>query len=385
MKHQFKILVLMLITSAMAYGQVREIFKNSYDIKDLDYISLNLNGTYVEFSLSQDDNIHFDYTLEFENYSKKEIESKLNDIKTEAKIVDGVLEFSTNGSKVKSEVSYSFVTSYGLIYDLDFKNNGKKSKREFRKPKEYFIAMHSDSLGKSIEEFLKNASQIDEKGKKRKIKTRDVKILKTKFSIKIPKRMMLRVMAENSNLIFKDDIKNQLVVNARETKLKFKSIKNPFNVLDIVNGSFRANIVEGGTYKFTHLDEVQIAQVKDLSIDAEFSKIKIGEIAQNVRLVDFNSKLWLYNFSTDFGGLKVTSNYSEINLFYPESMDYFIETYGSNTVHYTAGIVTKIPPNRKNEQSKMMRIGDEKSHNKIIVQINNGIIRFGEDFIEFDK
>lgn len=385
MKQQFKILVLMLITSAVTYGQVKEIFKNSYDTKDLDYISLNLNGTYVEFSLSEDDNIHFDYTLEFENYSKKEIESKLNDIKTEAKIQDGVLEFSTNGSKVSSNVSYSIETLYGLTFEGDFINFKEKNNREFRKSKQYFLEINSSSRGKSFKEYLKNLSEVDNKGKKRKIKTRDVKILKTKFSIKIPKRIMVRLMVENSNLIFKDDIKNQLVINARTTQLKFQNIQNPFNVLDIVNGSIRANIVEGGTYKFTHIDEVQIAQVKDLSIDAEFSKIKIGEISKNVRLVDFNSKLWLYNFAENFGDFNMTSNYSEINLFYPENMDYFIETFGANTVHYTAGLVTKIPPSRKNEQTKMMLIGNEKSHNKITIQIINGIIRFGEDFIEIDK
>lgn len=385
MKNQFKLLLLILITSVIGNAQVKEIFNKSYDAKDLKSLNLQFNGTYVELSLSEDDKVHFDYTLEFENYSKKELESKLNEIKTEATIKDGVLEFKTSGSEAKNDVSYSLETLYGIEFEGDFINFKEETNREFRKSKQYFLAINSSSRGKSLKEFLKKYSEVDEKGNKRKINTRNVKILRTKFFIKLPPEIMIRVMAENSNLIFKNDIKNQLVVNARTTNLKFQNIQNPFNVLDVVNGNFRANFLEGGTYKFTHVDEVQVAQLKKVDVDTEFSNVKVGEIAEKVRIVDFNSKFWFHNFSQDFKEFKMESDYSEINLFFPEKSEYFIETFGYNTVHYWGDIITEIPPSRKKERSKMMLIGEELNPNKIKINITNGIIRFGKDFIDVKK
>lgn len=384
MKNQFKILLLMLITSAISSAQVKEIFKKSYDIKDLKSINLQLNGTYVEFSLSVDNKVHFDYTLEFENYPKKEMESKLDEIKTEATIKDGVLEFKTSGSETKNDVSYSLETLYGIYFEGDFINFKEKSNREFRKSKQYFLDINSSSRGKSLKEYLKNLREVDKQGNKKKINTRNVKILKTKFFIKLPPEIMLRVMAENSNLIFKDDIKNQLVFNTRTTKLKFQNIQNSFNVLDVVNGSFRANFLEGGTYKFTHVDEVQVAQLKKVDVDTEFSNVKVGEIAEKVRIVDFNSKFWFHNFSQNFREFQMASDYSEINLFFPEKSEYFIETFGYNTVHYWAKLITEIPPSRSKEHSKMMVIGKKENPNKIKIHITNGIVRFGEDFIDIN-
>ncbi|GAB4156912.1 MAG: hypothetical protein Tsb0033_08120 [Winogradskyella sp.] len=375
----------MLITSAVTKAQVKEIFKKSYDAKDLESISLRLNGTYVEFSLSEDDKVHFDYTLEFENYPIKEIESKLNEIKTEARIFDGVLEFNTSGSEAKSDISYNLETLYGISFEGDFINFKEETKREFRKSKQYFLAINSSSRGKSLKEYLKNLREVDKKGNKKKINTKNVKILRTKFSIKLPPEIMIRVMAENSNLIFKNDLKNQLMINARTTKLKFQNIQNPFNVLDIVNGNFRANFLEGGSYKFTHVDEVQVAQLKKVDIDTEFSDIKVGEIAEKVRIVDFNSKFWLHNFSESFSEFQMASDYSEINLFFPENSEYVIETFGYNTIHYWGDIITEIPPSRKKEPSKMMVIGEKDNPNKIKINITNGIIRFGEDFIDLDQ
>ena len=76
---------------------------------------------------------------------------------------------------------------------------------------------------------------------------------------------------------------------------------------------------------------------------------------------------------------------TEINLFFPEKSEYFIETYGYNTVHYWAKLITEIPPSRKKENSKMMVIGDKENPNKIKIHITNGIVRFGEDFIDIGK
>ncbi|RED42796.1 hypothetical protein DFQ10_108203 [Winogradskyella eximia] len=385
MKTPFKIFALMLITSLQVQSQIKDIYKESFDATNLKNLVLDLEGTYVVIEASEDNKVYFDYTIEFENYSNKEIDKILEAVEPESQIVNDKLEFKSKGSNISSDVTYSFETLYGITFEGDYINFKEPTTRQFRKSKQYFLDINSSSRGKSLKEYLKNLREVDDKGEKRKINSKNVKILRTKFTIKIPSHLNLRLMAVNSNMTFKLDLESQLNVNARNTSLKFQSIQNPLNNLDIVNGSFRSNTLNGGAYKFNHVDEVQIAEVRNLTIDGEFSTTKIGEIGQHVKIVDFNGKFWLHNFSQDFKSFQMDTEYSEINLFYPENMDYYIETYGNDTVHYYGNIITEIPPSRKNELSKMMVIGEESNPNKIQINTAHGIIRFGSDFIDLGE
>jgi len=385
MKTLFKILALMLITSLQVQSQIKEIFKESFDAANLNNLVLNLEGTYVEIEASEDNKVHFDYTIEFENYSNKEIEKILNAVKPETQIVNDKLEFKSKGNNIASDVTYSIETLYGITFEGDYINFKEPTTRIFRKSKQYFLDINSSSRGKSLKEYLKNLREVDDKGKKRKINSKSVKVLRTKFIIKIPSHINLRIMAVNSSMTFKLDLDSQLNVNARNTSLKFQSIKNPLNNLDIVNGSFRCNTLNGGSYKFNHAEVVQIAEVKNLTIDGEFSTTKIGEVGEHVKIVDFNGKFWLHNFSNNFKDFQMDTEYSEINLFYPEDMKYYIETYGHDTVFYDGNNITKIRPSRKNKYSKMMFIGEETNPNKIKINTTHGIIRFGSDFIELGE
>lgn len=385
MKTLFKITVLMLITSLQLQSQIKEVYKESFDAINLKTLVLDFDSSYVEILESEDNKIHFDYTIEFENYSKKEIEKVLSKIENSTKIIGSKLEFKTNSENTLGDVVYSIETLFGITFEGDYINFKEKNDKQFRQSKQYFLDINSSSRGKSVREYLKNLREVDEKGEKREIKSKDVKIIKTKFIIKLPSHLNVRIVATNSNMAFKLDILNQLNVNARNTSLKFKNLKNPLNNLDIVNGSFRGNTIVGGTYKFSHVDNVQLAEINNLIIDGEFSIFKIGEIGKNVKVVDFTSKFWIHNFTKDFNTFEMDIEYSEINMFYPENMEYYIETYGHDSVHYLGKLKTEIEPSRKNKLSKMITIGEETNPNKIKIHSVHGIIRFGEDFIELEE
>lgn len=385
MKTQFKIAILMLITSLQVQTQVKEIYKESFDAKNLKTLVLDLEGSYVLIEPTDDDKVHFNYTIEFINYSKKEIEKVLEDVKPTAQILNDKLEFKTKGNNISSDVSYTIESLYGITFEGDYINFKEPSTKIFRKSKQYFLDINSSSRVKSLKEYLKNLREIDDKGKKRKFTPKDVKIKKTKFTIKLPFHINLRLMAVNSNMTFNLDLESQLNVNARNTGLKFQNIKNPLNNFDIVNGNFRSNTLNGGSYKFNHVEDVQIAELQNLTFDSEFSTIKIGEIGKNVEIVDFTSKFWLHNFSNDFGNFEMNTEYSEINLFFPEDMKFYLETYGHDTVHYFDKLKTEIQPSRNNKSSKMMVVGEETNPNKIQINTVHGIIRLGEDFIDFDN
>ncbi|SDS79757.1 hypothetical protein [Winogradskyella sediminis] len=385
MKTLFKILALMLITSVQIQSQVKEVYKESFDATNLKNLVLDLEGTYIVVEASEDHKVHFDYTIEFENYSEKDIDDILKSVKPELEITNDKMQFKSKGNNISSDVTYSIETLYGISFEGDYINFKEPTSRVFRSSKQYFLDINSSSRGKSLREYLKNLREVDDNGKKRKINSKNVKVLRANFIIKIPSHINLRLMAVNSSMTFKLDLESQLNVNARNTNLKFQSITNAFNNFDVVNGSFRSNSLNGGTYKFNHVEVVQIAEVKNLLIDGEFSTTKIGEIGEHVRIIDFNGKYWLHNFSRNFRGFKMDTEYSEINIFYPEDMKYYLETYGQDTVHYIGNVITEIEPNRKNESSKMLVIGKESEQHKIQINSVHGIIRFGDDFIDLSK
>ena len=375
----------MLITSLNIQAQVKNVYNKSFDAQNIKTLALNLDKCFVSIEISNDNNIHFDYTAEFNNYSKNKVAEYLEKITVSSEIIGDKLEFSTK-SEVNFGVVYTFESHYGITFEGDHIVFKKTSNREFRKSKQYFLSLNSSSRGKSIKEYLKNLREVNSNGKKKKINIKNVKTVKTKFVIRIPKHINLNIVANNSNLDIKEDFNNQITVKAKDTELKFKNLKNPLNDFDIENGNFRCNAVYGGSYKFNHVKKVQVSELSNLKIESELTGFNIGEIGTNVEINDFNSKFWLHNFSKDFTSFKMNTEYSEINLFHPENMTYLLTTFGHDTVHFIDNISTEIGPSKENQSSKMVVFGDESKtySNKIEIKSKHGIIRFGKDFIDFE-
>ncbi|NRD20627.1 hypothetical protein HNV08_11255 [Winogradskyella eckloniae] len=385
MKTLFKILVLMLITSWAANAQIHKIYNKSFDANSITTLDLNLDGVYVKIEESLDNKIHFNYTIEFDNYSKKAIEEQLEGIKTIAKIVDSKLVFETFSETPLSDVVYSIESLHGITFEGDYMTFKETSEIRWRKPKKYFYGMNDDTKVETLKEYLKDLRGLDGKGETHKIDSKNVKTLKTNFIIKIPADINLRIRSFDSHMTFKLDLTGLVNMNARNTNLKFMSLTNPLNNFDIANGKFRSNDLKGGAYKFNHVSDLKIASVDHLNIDSEFTTIIIGEVGRKVKIVDFNGKFWLNNFSKDFYNFQMDTEYSEINLFYPKDVKFYFESYGHDTAFYEGNNITNITANRKNEYSKMMTIGEEESPNTIKINAAHGIIRFGKDFIEINE
>ncbi|MFK7781418.1 hypothetical protein [Psychroserpens sp.] len=377
-----RIFILLLITTWQVKAQVKEIYKESFDVENLMDLNLDLEGVHVVIVPSEDTKIHFDYSVEFENYSKKDMNKILEGIEASAQLNPNQIDIKAHSVNTLSDVSFSVETLFGITFEGDYISFKEPTSINFRKGKQYFMAINSSSRTKSLKEYLKNLREVDGKGKKIKISTKNVKILTTNFIIKLPQNLNLNIKATNSNMRFNLDLESRLSVTARNTSFKFQNITNSLNSFDIVNGNFRSNSLRGGSYKFDHVDDVQVAELQDVILNNEFTTTKIGEIGNNVEIIDFNSKFWVHNFSNGFTNFKMDTVYSEINLFFPEDMDYYIETFGHNTVHYYGDIITEIAPSRENQSSKMMVIGKDTSPNKILINTTHGIIRFGEDFID---
>lgn len=384
MKTHYKTLIILVLITSILKAQTHEVYNKSFDATKINTLVLNLEDTYVTFEKSDDNKVHFNYQVEFTNYSKKEIENYFEHLKLISQINKQNLEFQSYRTDNLSNNVYTFETLYGITFegnDITFKG---ENTREFRKSKQYFFSLNDASRIESLKNYLKNIRALNDKGEKKKISPKSVKMSKTKFIIKVPEHLNYQIKARNSNLNFNSNISTLVVLNAKDTHLTFKNINNDLNMFDVVNGNLKADIINGGTFMLNHVSKITIAELSNCRLDSEFSDFNVGEIGEHVEINDFNSKFWIHNFASNFGLFEMITEYSEINLFYPENTEYLLTTFGHDTKFYTTDLVTIIQPSKKGISSKMMIIGDEtKNHtNKIEINTVHGIIKFGQDFID---
>lgn len=382
-----KILLSLLFISFLSNSQTYEVYKKTFDAGNLKNLVLEFEGTYVLIEKSEDNMVHFDFNIEFTNYSQKEIEAFLKNVNASGNINHQNLEFKSITNNHLGNVVYSLESLYGISFEGNNISFDDNSRLKYRKSKQYFLSLNNTSKIESLKNYLKNLRELDNDGKKQKINPDKVKVSKTKFTIKVPEHLNYQVKARKSDINFNHDISTTISLNTKDTNLTFKNLNNSINNFDIVNGNFNAATINGGTFAFNHVKNINIAAVNNVRFDGEFCQFNIGEIGQNVNINDFNSKFWIYNFTKEFEKFEMTTEYSEINLFYPEHTDYLLTTFGHNTKFYSKNLTTEIPPSKKNIASKMMVIGDEtKNHtNKIQINTVHGIIRFGEDFIDISN
>ena len=137
MKNQFKLLVLMLITSVLSHSQSHQILKESFSVDKSTSIVLNFANIYVAIEESTDDKVHFDFLMEFEGYSKKEIKEKIEEITTEVSSFDNHITLNVNSKNQITFELYKYNVESGIILNND---------EFFNKKKDTIIRKSKDSL-----------------------------------------------------------------------------------------------------------------------------------------------------------------------------------------------------------------------------------------------
>ncbi len=388
MKNQFKLSLLVLIISTIVYAQksstiemdeIHTIYKENFTTNDNTTLVLNLKNTTAQVLESPDDNVYIEYTKEFKNVRKKIKERQLKHL-----IVSGKKEGNkiTYSSKVRSNIGDRFYNYEELVIGrLGEKITDSDSIQKL---------IHRKSIDSVLQDI--KLSELTRRNKIRKvlnIKPRQVErrnkntsnIIISKMVIKIPKDIHVRATLENSNLVFIDDFYNRATMNVRNTRLRFKKVGNPMNVFDVDNGYFNAETVLNGKYDFANAKEVRIGRLSNSFINTEFTKVEIGEIGENNKIIDFNSEYFFYNWTEDFNTFNLNSEYSKIHIFKPKT-NYGFKVFGNNIKSLTKGFNTDLQSNASGEKYLVLEqkpIEDEFSTGQIDFNMVNGIIYSYED------
>ncbi|MEZ4796042.1 MAG: hypothetical protein R2785_02625 [Flavobacteriaceae bacterium] len=369
---KFNVAVLMLITSIASFAQTKLVYSKSFET-DLNTTAIfNLENTAVAIEESEDNMMHFDYKIEFSNYTKKEIQSFLDNIKVEAVIYQNHITLTANSaSKVVSE-SFEVDSPFGLTLDSDFFKTDSLNHKISKKSKDSIISLINDESFKAI---LKSFKLLDKDKNKKPLDLSKVKMYKSLFVIKLPKSLKLTISGKESQITFREDYKNELSLSLVKGFFKAKKLANAYNKIKIENANFKSEEINGGKYNFINVTNGLIGSVSQVDINSELSKIQIGEVQKNVTITDFNSEYWLYNWSVNFNRFDLFSQYSKIHYFYPET-DYGLKVIGNNTVNYFGNTKVVMQPSKKGEKFNLMerKLKTDSPSGTINIDIVHGVI-----------
>jgi len=347
----FNLLLLTFLTSFNIQAQKKQIYLKSFEVDKNSNIIFNLDNTTVGIEESTDGKIHFDFSMEFENYSKNEIKNIVDSVKIKVGGFEKNITLEASGI-TKSNSHFSVNTKEALVLDSDFFKSKKKEKKVLYKSKNSLIEEINTHNKSSLENLLKMLKTKDEKGVKKKLSGISIQVMKSDFSIKIPPHVKLVINSKDSQITFLDDFTNELSLVLRNGYLRAQTLANNHNNLKISDASLKVEKISGGIYYLNNISIGKIGSLNSVKITSEFSKIEIGEINQGIVINDFNSEFWFYNFSRGFKRFDLFSEYSKVHIFKPLN-NYSFKAFGNNTVIHDGGTVINMQPTKNGEKYNM--------------------------------
>ncbi|MEM6514905.1 MAG: hypothetical protein AAF688_01890 [Bacteroidota bacterium] len=356
MQSYYKTILLLLTSISFAFGQRKTVYNQSFETDKETTAIFNFDNSTVGIIASNDGKIHFDYVIEFDGYSKKEIEEKISEIDVNASKFDNHITLVAKSNSKIHEISYAIDTPDALVLDFDF--SASKSDEKYRKSKDSIIReiVGKRPLGKlSGIKYLENHFKIkDENGKLKKVRKAGLKILRSLFVIRIPPFVKLQINGKDSQINVNEDFTNELSLDIKQGAFKAKRLTNAYNNITLDNAKFQVYGILGGNYNFNTLSNGLVGSIENAKITSEFSKMEVGEIGENVTINDFNSEYWFYNWQKTFERFDLFSEYSKIHFFYPETYDFKFKVIGNNTVNHFNDVSVNMQPSRTGEKFNML-------------------------------
>lgn len=376
--------ILFLLLTNISVAQTKEVLlKKSFKVDENTILNLDLDNANVHIIESEDDKIHFNYQITFYNYSRRKIDDLLDEslIKT-SKTQNQIFLIAKNskylGIDIRFKPNIDFTNFKNPINDVykEYINNFYKAYRDRK-----FVHITKDSLlreidfsiGSDYENYIKK--DIDNFPQKKPLKT-DKKIEKN-FIIQVPKYVQLHIKSIESDINCDYDIETEFKMDSFKGIFKFKRINGVNTQITSSNGILETYSISNGKTDFRDMKKVIIGALTNTEIVTETSKIQIGEIGKNVSINDFNSKLYLYNFSKNFSKFSLKGDYSELNFYNIKDNNFSMDVSGFNTALNMNGVKTTFGISKEEKMTKILQ--KKRKENipflgNIEVELKHGII-----------
>lgn len=359
------------------YAQTYTVLDKVFDTNENTTALLNLSDTYISIEPSYDGKMYFHYTLSYENYSKKQIDKDLKNIAIDVLKSNNTIRLEST-SILNSSSMFEIDEPNGLTISKSLFEDKSETEQPFiRKSKDSILKLINKPQKELLKDFLALFKTFDDKGNKKNINAKNVKIKRSYFSVKVPPYVKLKILAEKSNITIKEKFLNEVAITLNDGSLKIAHLSNISNQIEINDATFKAESISNGSFAFKNVKKSLIGSISNTNIHSEYSDIEFGEINENVRIVDFNSELWFHNFSENFKLFYLNATLSKVNIFYPKN-DFTMNAFGNNTITYLGTTKVTLQPGDKTKKAKLFeRKAKGKGHysGEILIDIINSVMR----------
>ncbi|PQJ79831.1 hypothetical protein [Polaribacter porphyrae] len=366
--------ILFFLSIQISVAQTKEvILKKSYKVDENTIFELDLDNVAIVFEESFDDKIHFNYYMEFINYSDRKIKDLLGEVNVK-------VDRNNNNLKLGVKNSMLIGVNRKTLFSMDSLKSAIKESMIFYRNRK-FLYKSKDSLLKQIRTSVGNDLQDYLFKNKKKYENEEFiknqKKIKKTFIIKLPNYIRMNFKVLHSDITFNYDIKERVIFNSFRTRLKFKKLISRENKFQLINGFLYTEEIAGGFYKLKGVHPFRVGSISNSIIDLETSKMEVGEIKKNTSIKDFSSKVLFYNFNEDFKNFSFEGDYSKIYLYKVKKANYTMDVFGYNTVLKMDNNTTTFGDSKDKKLTKILQ-KKQKEHIKpsgnVAIELKNGII-----------
>jgi len=308
----YSIIAFLLISSA-SFAQTRSVYKQSYPTNTNTMFNLYVESAPVIIKQSKDDKIHVDLDIQFKNYSEKEIQEVLNGITVNNSVNGKIIEMMIMSQNKLSHEHYVLNTVDELVFSIDDLKVKTKKKELYKTEEELLKEIKSRKEVRGS--FLDKLKVKKDDGSESGINFKEVQTMKTEFVLKVPKQIYFKLKARESQVFIEDDIKQNFYMDLRKGFLKANKIQNSKSAIRAVDTKVEIQEVSVGELLLEDTSKSLIGSISNTKCAFRGSKVEIGSVGKNNDILDYDSKLFLYNFKEDFEKLKLKGEYTELFLF----------------------------------------------------------------------
>ncbi len=370
----YKITTLFFFIAFTNYSQTKEtVLKRTFKADKNTILNLDLTNVGVTFEESPNDSIYFDFHMISFRNAKWRRKNVVNQSKFKVDVKNNLINLNMRNS---SYLGFDFLYAYDnktettawlskyFNQEAESLSQNYKSKDQIIKEIELsFVNTWSNYYKKKYVEFLEN--------EKLNIKIREVQY----FVIKVPKYVKIRLKTSECNIKFNYNLTSNFVMNSFRGISKFDEILGLDNRIIISKGVLQANKIQGARLEILDAIQVKIGEVKKSDFVSETSNVQIGKIGENVKFNDFNSKIFLFNFSDSFIDFNLTGDYSILNLYKVKESNYAMNIFGLKTTLNMNNTKTTFGTSEENQFTKILEKKPKpNSSGTIELKLKNGIL-----------
>ena len=364
----YKLVALLLLTTA-AHAQTRTVYKQTYPTNSNTLFNLYVENAPVIIEQSKDDKIHVDLEIKFKDYSNKEIEEIINGITVNNRLNGKMIDMMIMSKTKLSHENYVLNTEDDLIVSFDDLKIEMKNKQLYKSKEALLkeIKNRKDARGS----FLDKIKVKQEDGSKSDLNFKEIQTMKTQFVVKLPKQIYFKLQGRESQVFIEDDLDQRFYIDLKKGLLKAKDLNNTESALRVVDTKVEVENIRLNNLSLEDTSQSLIGSISETKCKFNGSKVEIGSVGKNNEILDYDSKIYLYNFTTDFNSLKFTGDYTELFFFdfgkkvgmkAEGDITYMVREENSNKIHSTLKVAV------------LERQVDKDIYGKVSAKIKNGIL-----------